>query len=229
MEQAVLKEGYALKNVRIWFTKLNRAKYISHLDLNRCMTRVIHRARIPIWYTEGFNPHPFITFALPLSLGIQGKRESMDIRLIENMDKKELINRLNLCLPEDIRVFDVTDQVMKPKEIAYALFEVDFTPENIALAELTKSLNEFFEKDSIFVEKKTKSGFKTIDLKAELNKFEFKNEDGFIKLFLTLPAGNTNNVNPILFINEFKKLAGNSFFYDITRLNLYNRNMEIFA
>lgn len=218
-----------MKNVRIWFTKLNRAKYISHLDLNRCMTRVIHRARIPIWYTEGFNPHPFITFALPLSLGIQGKCESMDIRLVEDMDKEELINRINSCLPEDIRVFDVTDQVMKPKEIAYALFEVDFTPEDITLDELTVSLKDFLNKDSIFVEKKTKSGVKTIDLKEELNKFELKIEDKFIKLFLTLPAGNTNNVNPILFINEFKKLAGNSFFYDIMRLNLYNKNMEVFA
>ena len=218
-----------MKNVRIWFTKLNRAKYISHLDLNRCMTRVIHRARIPIWYTEGYNPHPFITFALPLSLGIQGKRESMDTRLVEDMSKAELISRLNSCLPEDIRVFDMTDQVMKPKEIAYALFEVDFTPENITLDELMVSLKDFLNKDSIFVEKKTKSGVKTIDLKSELNKFELKNEDGFIKLFLTLPAGNTNNVNPVLFINEFKKSSEDLFFYDIIRLNLYKKNLEVFA
>ena len=73
-----------MRNVRVWFKKEGTAKYISHLDLNRNMLRIIHMAKLPIWYTEGFNPHPFITFALPLSLGFSGLRESMDFKLLDD-------------------------------------------------------------------------------------------------------------------------------------------------
>lgn len=228
MVQAVLREEYALKNVRVWFTKKNAAKYISHLDLNRCMARAIHRAKLPIWYTEGFNPHPFITFSLPLSLGIQGKRESMDLRLIDKICEKELMDSLNSCLPKDIQVFNITEQVMKPKEISYALFEIEFMPEIVSAEDFELVLRDFMDRDSIIVEKKTKSGIKEIDLKLELKDFEIKEENGKIKLLLTLPAGNVNNINPLLFLNEFKKLELGDFPYNITRLNMFNKNLEVF-
>ena len=60
-----------MRCVRVWFHKTGPIRYISHLDLMRTMTRAIRRSRIPLWYTEGFNPHPYMTFALPLSLGMQ--------------------------------------------------------------------------------------------------------------------------------------------------------------
>ena len=47
------------KDVRVWFSKTGTARYISHLDLNRCMSRAFHKAKLPLWYTEGFNPHVF--------------------------------------------------------------------------------------------------------------------------------------------------------------------------
>ena len=75
-----------MKNVRIWFEKKDTARYISHLDLNRCMARAFHKTRLPLWYTQGFNPHVFVSFAMPLSLGMNGVRECMDVRLVEDMD-----------------------------------------------------------------------------------------------------------------------------------------------
>ena len=58
--------------IRIFFEKVGVARYISHLDLMRNFERAMRRADIPFWYTEGFNPRPFLTFALPLSLGVAG-------------------------------------------------------------------------------------------------------------------------------------------------------------
>lgn len=115
-----------MKSTRIWFHKFGTAKYISHLDLNRCVARAFHKAKLPMWYTEGFNPHAFVTFALPLSLGVEGKHESMDIRLLEDMPKEEIIHRLNDALPKDIRVYDVTEPQMKPGKIAYADYEIRY-------------------------------------------------------------------------------------------------------
>ena len=103
-----------MKSVRIWYRKEGAAKYMSHLDLVRVMGRVFHRAGIPLWYTEGFNPHPFMTFALPLSLGTVGLRETMDIKLEDEISREAILEKMNPCMPDGITVFDVTAPVMKP-------------------------------------------------------------------------------------------------------------------
>ena len=61
--------GSTMQNIRIFFEKRGRVKYISHLDLMRAMSRAVRRAALPIWYTEGFNPKPYLSFPLPLPLG----------------------------------------------------------------------------------------------------------------------------------------------------------------
>ena len=95
----VSKEESALKTVRVWFEKKGYPpRYISHLDLNRCMSRAFHKTKLPLWYTQGFHPHVFLTITMPLSLGMIGLRESMDIRLTEEMAGEEIIRRLNTAL-----------------------------------------------------------------------------------------------------------------------------------
>jgi radical SAM-linked protein len=63
----------------VLLAKKGRAKYTSHLDMQRCMMRAVRRARIELWYTEGFNPHPYVTFALPLPLGVESDGEPVDM------------------------------------------------------------------------------------------------------------------------------------------------------
>ncbi len=65
-----------------FYKKVGDARYISHLDLSRFMQRSLKRTGLPLWHTEGFNPHPYVTFALPLSVGQSGQRETMDFRLV---------------------------------------------------------------------------------------------------------------------------------------------------
>ena len=71
-----------------------------------------------------------LTITMPLSLGMIGLRESMDIRLTEEMAGEEIIRRLNTALPLDIHVFDVTEPVMKAKDVAWASYEIVYRPEN---------------------------------------------------------------------------------------------------
>ena len=87
--------------------------YISHLDINRMMTRAVRRAHLPMWYTEGFNPHLYMTFALPLSLGTESNCESVDMRLIDEISLEEVKNRLNAVLPTGIEVTEVSEPLMK--------------------------------------------------------------------------------------------------------------------
>lgn len=91
------------------------------------MLRALHKSKIPIWHTEGFNPHPFATFPLPLSLGFRGVNECMDVKLEdESFPFEEIISRLNGCLPRGLRVFDVTEPVMKAGKIAFASLQSRF-------------------------------------------------------------------------------------------------------
>ena len=73
--------------IRLEFYKKGRMKYISHLDLIRTMTGALGRSEIPVYYSEGFNPHPKMVFALPLSVGCESICEYLDIKLLEAMTK----------------------------------------------------------------------------------------------------------------------------------------------
>jgi len=114
------------------------------------MLRAVHRAKLPIWYTEGFNRHPFITFALPLSLGYTGMRESMDMRLLEeDYPSEEIKAAFNRCLPDGIRVVDITEPKMKPAAIALADFEIRLSSRLDAEA-LEAKMKEMREAQKIF-------------------------------------------------------------------------------
>lgn len=218
-----------MKNVRIWFKKIGTARFISHLDLNRCMLRAIHKAKIPLWYTQGYNPHAFITFALPLSLGIAGERECMDMKLDDNeLTREELIRRLNEALPDDIPVFDAAEPVMKPGEIAYASFIMKLEIDNIDADEAVSRIQGMLEQESIIVPKHTKNGMIDLDIKPYLGRTEISAKEGLVEIQTILPAGSTMNVNPALICDAIKKYLNLDFYTDITRVNIFNADFRVF-
>ena len=106
--------------VRIRFTKVGSLQFISHLDLNRTMKTVMIRAGVPIKYSEGFNPHPKMVFALPLSVGAESICELLDFKLDRPMSEEELTDRLNAALPPDMRVLETYAPSAKFTDIRYA-------------------------------------------------------------------------------------------------------------
>lgn len=228
MQQSTGRE-YALKNVRIWFKKDFECRYISHLDLNRCMLRALHKSKIPVWHTEGFNPHPFATFPLPLSLGFRGVNECMDIKLEEdNYSFEEIITKMNDCLPRGIQVFDVTEPVMKAGKIAYADFTIKIGAEKTSSTVIAEKIQDFLNLDTIEVEKKSKKGLKTIDIKPGIKKYKIDEKFDYVVLEVILSAGSSDNVNPTLLINAFENFTDKTYDTDITRKDLYNSEMELF-
>ena len=218
-----------MKNVRIWFKKDLECRYISHLDLNRTMLRALHKSRIPIWHTEGFNPHPFATFPLPLSLGFRGINECMDVKLEDDdYSFKEIISKLNACLPMGIRVFDVTEVIMKAGKVAYASFTIRISEASTPSSAICADLRKLFSKDTIEVEKKSKRGIKTVDIKQGIKSFEIKEMLDCAVLEIVLSAGSSDNVNPNLIITALEAETGLEYELDITRNDLYNAEMELF-
>ena len=118
-----------MDKLRLRFTKTGRAVYISHLDLMHTMQRAFSRAGYELKYSEGFNPHPQISIALPLSVGAASLCEIMDFRLNGEADLTELPARLSAVMPEGIRILEAYEQKRKPAEIKWlkieGLFEYD--------------------------------------------------------------------------------------------------------
>ena len=198
-----------MRCIRIWFSKTGRAKYISHLDLMRCMSRLMRRAEIPLWYTEGFNPHPYIMFALPLSLGMQSECESMDIRIEGDMSDGEIMKRLGENMPEGMSVIKITEPKMKPAQIAFGEYELRFDTHN---AEgLKDEIEKLLSQDELMVSKMGKQGRrkveKQINLIDKIKEYKVRADGGSVVLDVTLPAGNTVNINPTLLSNAIEEKA----------------------
>ena len=151
-------------HLRLRLSKSGRAIYISHLDLMRTMQRAFLRADMPLKYSEGFNPHAMISFALPLSVGTVSECELMDFRLKGFMALPEIVFRLNRVLPEGLRVLEVYEQERKFKYIKWldvdGIFEYDYGTPELIMTEIT----DFFGRDSIIIEKKTKKGMGEMDI-----------------------------------------------------------------
>lgn len=183
-------------NTRVFFSKTDRAKYISHLDLNRVMQGAIKRAKLPVWYTEGYNPHMYVQFMLPLSLGQEGVREAMDFRLLEDIPHSEVTKRLNKALPLDIHAVETAAPVLKNTDITTAEYEIT------ADIDREKFL-KFAESEKIIVEKTTKKGTFEIDLKPLISELDVGD-----RITFRLPAGNDFNINPVLLIDAYREFSG---------------------
>ena len=210
-----------VNTVRVCFSKKGKAKYISHLDLMRTMTRVLRRARIPLWYTEGFSKHPYITFAAPLSLGYVGEREYMDFRLEQDMPMETVVERLNDHMPEGICVLSADPAIHKVGEIAASRWELQFP------VTYEKRIRDVLAMREISVEKRTKKGaMKCIDIRPFVQDEQIVTTDTTCVLSVTLPTGD-QAVNPSLLIGFITDGAADE--VTVTRNMVLMKNGEIFS
>lgn len=214
--------------VRAIFEKTGRAKYISHLDLNRCMLRIFRRSRLPIWYTEGFNPHPYYSFALALSLGFESRCEILDFNLNEEMPFDEVRDRLNAVMPEGMRIVSVAEQVQKITAIAKA--EYTFVLSTETPSELMTAVEELLGSPEILIEKKTKKGIKEVDIKPDMEVVSCELLEDGVAMTMRLPAGTQTNYNPTLFFEALRKSTEISFEPEkICRTGILCENNENFS
>lgn len=220
-----------MREVRLRFCKQGRLKYISHLDINRALSRAFRRADIPLWFTEGYNPHAYMSFSLPLSLGVESLCEYVDIRLIDEISNDEIKKRMNDVLPADLRILDVYDDFRDSSEIMYSdyVFKISFTDCEKA-AEKIKSV---FELSEILAQKKGKQGrkkvLKDVDIKQYIDKYNISVSDDLVVINVRLMAGNEKNLNPTLLFDTLIRLIETDFEWkSISRLSLLDKNYKEF-
>ena len=220
-----------MREVRLRFSKLGNLKYISHLDINRAMGRALKRAEIPLWYTEGFNPHPYMSFSLPLSLGVESLCESVDIRLIGDISNDEIKKRMNSVLPDNLKIIDVYDTFRDNSEIMYSdyVYKFQFLDNELALSKIKSVLDS----PEIMALKKGKQGskrvFKETDIKAFIDKYNISIRDDLIVLNIRLLAGTEKNLNPSLLFDTIIRLIDMDFEWkSIARINLLDKDYKEF-
>ncbi len=190
-------------NYRLWFEKKGSARFISHLDLTRVMARALKLSGLPVWYTEGFNPRIYMTYGMPLSLGVTGEREIVEIRLVEDVPFSEIVDKLNARLPRDIRILEAALPEKKLEDIAWADYEV--TLESDDPQALMKRIEDLLAQPEILVTKHGKKGDRQVDIKPDFASMSRElTPSGTVRLTLRLPCSVNGAVNPSLFLDALE-------------------------
>lgn len=145
---------------RILFEKKGNAVWISHLDLMRLFQRAFKRAGLPLTHTQGYNPRPSVSIALPLSVGVESCCEILDFELEGPKIPNRIVRgKLNDYLVPGIRVLEVYEEkARKIKHLALLECTVNLEYDTGVGADTVPALEELFGREEVLVEKKTKSG-----------------------------------------------------------------------
>lgn len=184
--------------LRLIFIKEGRAVYISHLDLLRTFQRVFLRQGLVLRHSQGFHPHPILSFALPLPVGQSSACEVLDFEVVEDMDGKGLPESLNRFMPEGIRAVDCYVPVWPVRDLAKLRCRVDLCYDGGVPAGAAEEIRSLLTGESLVIQKRTKrKAMADVDIRPMLHELELSEEPGILRLDVTVSAQNPG-LNPAL-------------------------------
>ncbi|MBR5508159.1 MAG: TIGR03936 family radical SAM-associated protein [Clostridia bacterium] len=204
---------------RLGYTKGERVKYISHLDFLRCVNRSFKRAKVPVKYSQGFNPHILLNIGLPCPVGVSSICEELDIELTTSMETDEIINRMNSSLPDAIKVLWCKRKENEPDfyDIEYARYSINFSSDK------DFDTDAFSKENEIMIEKKSKRGMKEVNIKDFIAELKIsKIDEGKYFADAIISAGNKLNLKPDLLVSAL------SSYYGVNIKDVYIERKEIF-
>ncbi|WP_394923046.1 TIGR03936 family radical SAM-associated protein [uncultured Robinsoniella sp.] len=195
--------------VRIKFAKEGVMKFIGHLDIMRYFQKAMRRGNIDIAFTEGFSPHMIMSFAAPLGVGLTSTGEYLDIEVNTEISSADAIRQLNACMVEGMSILSFRripeEKASKAMSlVAAADYLVNFREENDPGQDYKSRLQEFYNRESITVVKKTKKSEKEVDIKPMIYALELRDEG----IFMQLATGSVNNLKPELVMEAFSRYLG---------------------
>ncbi|HEX3032550.1 MAG TPA: TIGR03936 family radical SAM-associated protein [Bacillota bacterium] len=186
---------------RIEFSRLAEARFVSHLDTMKVVERALRRAHIPIAFSEGFNPHPKLSFGSALAVGVTSDKEYLDLELQEDWEPGKLLKTLVANMPGGYRL--VQAKRLAPEApaamsvINRADYLVRFKPARpVSQEELDKLAADFMARKEIVVEKNTKKGKREADLRPGIFQLSIQLHEQYIIVRLLLQSGSTGNIRP---------------------------------
>lgn len=218
--------------LRLLYKKDGVMKFISHLDMVRLTERTFRRANLPLAFSNGFNPHPKISFGAPLSVGVTSDYEVLDVELLEQIDIRDFLANQEKFVPTGIKFFEGR-YLDKSKSLMSMLSDATFmlrtNPTGMSLEELRAKLDEFLALDEIMIEKATKKKIiKQVDIKPWIGTFAIVSADeNEIISNVTVASGSSGNLKSDVLLKTFYKFIGveyESHFTRIHRTMLFGRS-----
>jgi len=217
-----------MNKIRLLYSKTGNARYISHLDLMATMRRALLRAGVGLKYSEGFNPHPYISVALPLSVGNESFCELLDFTTNNELLPDGLPELINPGMPDGLMIREAYVSERKFVDISWIRICCMLDYETNAPPEATGILTELFKAESIVINKKTKRGLSEIDIAPFIKQAKFS-FSGIVKMNALVSAQ-----NPSVSAEDVKnaiRAAGESQtpdFLSFTREEILDKDMAVF-
>ena len=184
--------------LRLIFTKEGRAVYISHLDLLRTFQRVFLRQGLVLRHSQGFHPHPIISFALPLPVGQASDCEVLDFEVNGDMDGSGLPEALNQYMPEGIRATDCYIPVRPVRDLAKLRCKAELIYDNGVPDRAAEAIQNLLTGESVVIQKRTKrKAMADVDIRPMLHSLEITETPGLLTLDVVVSAQNPG-LNPAL-------------------------------
>ena len=218
-----------MDKIRLRFKKTGRAVYISHLDLMHTLQRSFSRAGYELKYSEGFNPHPQISIALPLSVGAASYCEILDFKLKADADLEKMPAALTAAMPEGIEAIEAYEPARKASEIKWLSIEGIMEYDERDISEMRDALERFYSAEEIVITKKTKRGMGETDIKPAIRELACEPADDGVKVKAVISAQEPT-LNPELLVDALRQKCPEIApdFAKFTRLETYDAAGEIF-
>ena len=216
---------------RLLFEKTGDAVWMSHLDLMRLFQRAFQRAGLTLTHTQGFNPRPSVSIAIPLSVGVESVCELLDFDLEgEKVECDEIMTRLNRTLVRGIRVLDCYDTGKKIKELAYLQCSIAMEYDAGVPEGAVASITELFTRESLTVEKKGKNGITQQDIIPMIRNFQVTQEDAYTVPICARICCQNPSLNPMQLVAAIERYlpeckADHAVY---RRLEIYDQNEQVF-
>lgn len=216
---------------RLLFEKTGNAIWISHLDLMRLFQRAFKRAGLPLIHTQGFNPRPSVSIALPLSVGVESCCELLDFDLDgAECSCEKMMELLNPALVEGVRVLKVYEDARKIKFLSYLDCEVILEYDAGVPAQAQHSIQALFDQDEILVEKKGKNGITVQNIKPMIRRFSLMQPDANTLVISARVCCQNPTLNPMQIAAAIEKYLPECKpgFAKCRRLEIYDTNETVF-
>ena len=215
---------------RALFEKTGNAIWMSHLDLMRVFQRSFKRAGLLLKHTQGFNPRPSVSIALPLSVGIESRCELLDFELDGQVfSSHEIMSRLNTTLVDGVRILNVYDHGQKIKHLALLACVVTLEYDSGVSGNAIERIRELFSRDEVTVEKKNRNGITQQNIIPMIRKLELTAEDRELRLDATVCCQNPT-LNPMQLVAAISQYLPDLTpdFASCRRCEIYDTNETIF-
>lgn len=216
---------------RLLFEKTGNAVWISHLDLMRLFQRAFKRAGLPLTHTQGYNPRPSVSIALPLSVGVESRCELLDFDLYgEPVPDEQILTRLNQALVEGVRVLDVYGNGAKIRDLAYLDCMVDLEYDGGVPEKAVGEIAGLFDRDEVIVEKKGKNGIVDQNIIPMIKKLDVSQLDPHVIRIHARICCQNPTLNPTQICAAVAKYLSHMApdFSKCARLEIYDTNETVF-